>query len=49
MTAVETLTESPAPERAKRRRLRRGRGPEVLELAVLPVRDRELYPQMVTP
>ncbi|HEU5316739.1 MAG TPA: endopeptidase La [Chloroflexota bacterium] len=42
MTAVETI-EKP------RRRARRTREPEVVELAVLPVRDRVLYPQMVTP
>src|SRR5687768_15835542 len=32
-----------------RRRARRSKEPEVVELAVLPVRDRVLYPQMVTP
>ncbi|MGI8424129.1 MAG: endopeptidase La [Chloroflexota bacterium] len=32
-----------------RRRTRRSKEPEVVELAVLPVRDRVLYPQMVTP
>ncbi len=42
MTAVETI-EKP------RKRARRGRDQDVVELAVLPVRDRVLYPQMVTP
>ena len=42
MTAVETI-EKP------RKRSRRTRDQEVVDLAVLPVRDRVLYPQMVTP
>ena len=49
MAAVEVTPEGAAPEQRKPRRLRRGRPPEAVELAVLPVRDRVLYPQMVTP
>ena len=49
MAAVESVAGSAAPERPARRRARRRRGPEVVELAVLPVRDRVLYPHMVTP
>ncbi len=48
MAAVDALAEETAEE-PKRRRARRPRGPEVVELSVLPVRDRVLYPQMVTP
>jgi ATP-dependent Lon protease len=47
MAAVEPLIEEESPSRP--RRPRRARGPEIVELAVLPVRDRVLYPQMVTP
>jgi ATP-dependent Lon protease len=48
MAAVDALAEE-AADAPRRRRARRPRGPEVVELAVLPVRDRVLYPQMVTP
>ena len=47
--AVDTGTETPGAAQAPRRRPRRRRGPEMVEVAVLPVRDRILYPQMVTP
>ncbi len=47
MVAVEPLIEDNPQQ--PRRRVRRPRAPEIVELAVLPVRDRVLYPQMVTP
>lgn len=46
---VEVGREAGTADQPKRRRGRRSQGPEVVELAVLPVRDRVLYPQMVTP
>ncbi|HEX2185831.1 MAG TPA: endopeptidase La, partial [Chloroflexota bacterium] len=49
MAAVETVADSGPAGGRKRRPRRRLREPEAIELAVLPVRDRVLYPHMVTP
>src|SRR5579883_2509972 len=53
MAAVEIAPEARSEPRAggasRRARGRRPREPEVVELAVLPVRDRVLFPRMVTP
>ena len=47
--AVEPVADGPPADARRRRRPRSRREPETVELAVLPVRDRVLFPQMVTP
>lgn len=49
LAAVEVVPDAAASEPRKRRRARGRREPEMVELAVLPVRDRVLFPLMVTP
>ncbi len=49
LAAVDAVAESSPSEPRKRRRSRARREPEMVELAVLPVRDRVLFPLMVTP